>query len=77
MTWSSSVSLLKVYNAFLICDVYDQNHDILFNHDTTVCMYIPSGNCYYLNTPVVVLNADDANMRRQRGIHAMLVPMAL
>ena len=71
MTWSSSVSLLKVYIAFLICDVYGQNHD------KTVCMYIPSGNCYYLNTPVVVLNADDANMRRQRGIHAMLVPMAL
>ena len=72
-----------------ICDVYGQNHDILFNHDKTVCMYMPSGNCYYLNTPVVVLNgiqlafvrtykylatmmtcdnADDANMRRQRGI---------
>ena len=74
-----------------ICDVYGQNHYILFNHDKTVCMYLymPSGNCYYLNTPVVVLNgiqlafvrtykyvgtvmtcdnADDANMRRQRGI---------
>ena len=71
------------------CDVYGQNHDILFNHDKKVCMYMPSGNCYYLNTPVVVLNgiqlafvrtytylgtvmtcdnADDANMRRQRGI---------
>ena len=92
MTWSSSVRRLKVYNAFLIgsiCDVYGQNHDILFNHDKTVCMYMPSDNCYYLNTPVVVLNgiqlafvrtykylgtvmtcdnADDANMRRQRGI---------
>ena len=33
-----------------ICHVYGQNHDILFNHDKTVCMYIPSGNCYYLNT---------------------------
>ena len=52
-------------------------------------MYMPSGNHYYLNTPVVILNgielafvrtykylgtvmtcdnADDANMRRQRGI---------
>ena len=72
-----------------ICDVYGQNHDIVFNHDKTICMYIPSGNCYYLNMPVVVLNgirlafvrtykylgtvmtcdnADDANMRRQRGI---------
>ena len=72
-----------------ICDVYGQNHDILFNHDKTVCMYMPSGNCYYLNMPVVVLNgiqlafvrtytylgtvmtcdnADDANMRRQKGI---------
>ena len=72
-----------------ICDAYGQNHDIVFNHDKTVCMYMPSGNCYYLNTPVVVLNgiqlafvrtykylgtmmtcdnADDANMRRQRGI---------
>ena len=39
-----------------IRDVYGQNHDILFNHDKTVCMYMPSGNCYYLNTPVVVLN---------------------
>ena len=39
-----------------ICDVYGQNHDILFNHDKTVCMYMPSGNCYYLNAPVVVLN---------------------
>ena len=39
-----------------ICVVYGQNHDILFNHDKTVCMYMPSGNCYYLNTPVVVLN---------------------
>ena len=39
-----------------ICDVYGHNHDILFNHDKTVCMYMPSGNCYYLNTPVVVLN---------------------
>ncbi len=27
-----------------ICDVYGQNHDILFNHDKTVCMYMPSGN---------------------------------
>ena len=74
-----------------ICAVYGQNHDILFNHDKTVCMYMPSasGNRYYLNTPVVILNgiqlafvrtykylgtvmtcdnADDANMRRQRGI---------
>ena len=41
-----------------ICDVYGQNKDILFHHDKTVglCMYMPSGNCYYLNTPVVVLN---------------------
>ena len=39
-----------------ICDVYGQNQDILFHHDKTVCMYMPSGNCYYLNTPVVVLN---------------------
>ena len=39
-----------------ICDVYGQNHDIWFNHDKTVCMYMPSGICYYLNTPVVVLN---------------------
>ena len=52
-------------------------------------MYMPSGNHYYLNTTVVILNgiqlafvrsykylgtvmtcdnADDANMRRQRGI---------
>ena len=73
-----------------ICAVYGQNHDILFNHDKTVCMYMPSGNHYYLNTPVVILNgiqlafvrtykylstvmtcdnADDANMRRQRGIY--------
>ena len=74
-----------------ICDVYGQNHDIYlyFNHDKTVCMYMPSGNCYYLNTLVIILNgiqlafvrtytylgtvvtsdyADDANMRRQRGI---------
>ena len=88
MTWLSSVRLLKVYNALLICAVYGQNHDILFNHDKTVYMYMPSGNYYYLNTPVVILkgiqlacvrtytyagtmmtcdNADDANMRRQRG----------
>ena len=82
-----------------ICAVYGQNHDILFNQDKTVCMYMPSGNHYYLNTTVVILNgiqlvfvrsytylgtvmtcdnADDANMRRQRGIfYAMLVPMAL
>ena len=39
-----------------ICTVYGQNHDILFNHDKTVCMCMPSGNCYYLNTAVVVLN---------------------
>ena len=26
-----------------IRDVYGQNHDILFNHDKTVCMYMPSG----------------------------------
>ena len=72
-----------------ICAVYGQNHDILFNHDKTVCMYMPSGNHYYLNTPVILLNgiqlafvrtykylgtvmtsdnADDSNMRRQRGI---------
>ena len=72
-----------------ICAVYGQIHDILFNQDKTVCMYMPSGNHYYLNTPVVILNgiqltfvrtykylgtvmtcdnADDANMRRQRGI---------
>ena len=72
-----------------ICAVYGQIRDILFNQDKTVCMYMPSGNHYYLNTPVVILNgiqlafvrtykylgtvmtcdnADDANMRRQRGI---------
>ena len=39
-----------------ICAVYGQNHDILFNHDKTVCMYMPSGNHYYLNTPVILLN---------------------
>ena len=39
-----------------ICALNGQNHDILFNHDKTVCMCMPSGNCYYLNTPVVVLN---------------------
>ena len=39
-----------------ICDMYGQNHDTLFNLDKTVCLYMPSGNCYYLNTPVVVLN---------------------
>ena len=39
-----------------ICAVYGQNHDILFNHDNTVCMYMPSGNHYYLNTPVILLN---------------------
>ena len=39
-----------------ICALYGQNHDILCDHSKTVCMYMPSGNCYYLNTPVVVLN---------------------
>ena len=39
-----------------ICAVYGQSHDILLNHDKTVCMYMPLGNCYYLNTPVAVLN---------------------
>ena len=50
-----------------ICDVYGQNHDIL----------MPLGNCYYLafvrtykylGTVMTCDNADDANMRRQRGI---------
>ena len=45
-----------------ICDVYGQNRDILFNHDKTVCMYMPSGNCYYLNTPVVVLKWDSVGI---------------
>ena len=39
-----------------ICALYGQIHDILFNQDKTVCMYMPSGNHYYLNTPVVILN---------------------
>ena len=39
-----------------ICAVYGQNRDILFNQDKTVCMYMPSGNHYYLNTPVVIVH---------------------
>ena len=40
-----------------ICAVYGQNHDILLTMTKQyVCMYMPSGNYYYLNTPFVILN---------------------
>ena len=39
-----------------ICAVYGQTHDILFNDDKTVCMYMPAKSSFYINTPAVFLN---------------------
>ena len=36
--------------------VYGQTHDILFNDDKTVCMYMPAKSSFYINTPAVFLN---------------------
>ena len=34
-----------------VCAVYGQAHDILFNDDKTVCMFIPAKSSFYINTP--------------------------
>ena len=39
-----------------ICAVCGQTHDILFNDDKTVCMYMPAKSSFYINTPAVFLN---------------------
>ena len=39
-----------------VCAVYGQTHDILFNDDKTVCMYMPANSSFYINTPAVFLN---------------------
>ena len=40
----------------ILCAAYGDIHDIKFNHDKTVCMYLPSkGNCT-LNSPLISLN---------------------
>ena len=39
-----------------ICAVYGQTHDILFNDDNTMCMYMPANSSFYINTPDVFLN---------------------
>ena len=38
-----------------ICAVYGQTHDILFNDEKTVCMFIPAKSSFYINTPAVFL----------------------
>ncbi len=38
-----------------ICAVYGQTHDILFNDDNTVDMYMPANSSFYINTPAVFL----------------------
>ena len=40
----------------VICAVYGQTHDILFNDALTVCMYMPANCSFYINTPAVFLN---------------------
>ena len=51
-----SPSILKGCNAYWIyAPYYGQNHYILFNHDKTVCMFMPSRSIFYLNTPIVFL----------------------
>ena len=48
---------VKVLQRLLdICAVYGQTHDILFNDDKTVCMYMPAKSSFYINTPAVCLN---------------------
>ena len=39
-----------------VCAVYGQTHDILFNDDKTVCMFMPVKSSFYINTPALFLN---------------------
>ena len=39
-----------------VCAVYGQTHDILFNDDKTVCMFMPTKSSFYINTPALFLN---------------------
>ena len=39
-----------------VCAVYGQTHDILFNDDKTVCMFMPAKSSVYINTPALFLN---------------------
>ena len=39
-----------------VCAVYGQTHDILFNDDKTVCMFMPAKSSFYINTPALFLN---------------------
>ena len=48
--------MLMSCSTLAICAVYGQTHDILFNDDKTVCMYMPAKSSSYINTPAVFLN---------------------
>ena len=39
-----------------VCAVNGQTHDILFNDDKTVCMFMPAKSSFYINTPALFLN---------------------
>ena len=39
-----------------VCAVYGQTHDIQFNDDKTVCMFMPAKSSVYINTPALFLN---------------------
>ena len=39
-----------------VCAVYGQTHDILFNDDKTVCMFMAVKSSFYINTPALFLN---------------------
>ena len=39
-----------------VCAVYGQTHDILFNDDNPVCMFMPAKSSFYINTHALFLN---------------------
>ena len=39
-----------------VCAVYGQTHDIVFNDDKTVSMFMPAKSSVYVNTPALFLN---------------------
>ena len=51
-----SPSVKELQRLLDVCAVYGQTHDILFNDDKTVCMFMPAKSSFYINTPTLFLN---------------------
>ena len=52
-----SPSANRLQRLITICAAYGDSHDIKFNHDKTVCMYLPlKGNCT-VNSPIIYLSS--------------------